>query len=524
MLEYVVILRRRWLWFAGTIATAVLFAVAVSFTTTPLYRATAQLTYVRQADISSALGGTTLGLSTTEVQRESETYVELMTTDEMRTRAESELGRDVPADVTVQAEYVPDTSVLRISAVSDDPALAQDVANAYATGFTKWRRQVAVTQYQQAEKIILDKLSRYGEGSAKDSDPGYLQLLGRLQDIRVLEAAATGNFVVASVASLPSDPFVPQHLRDLVIGLLVGIVAGIGLVTLVEQLDVRVHSAEDLSELVALPILARLPRPSRVEGKEHALAVASDPSGPTAEAFRMFRSNLEFVAVDGELTSILFTSAQQGEGKTTTAGNLALMLARAGRRVIVVDCDLRRPRMHTYFGLPNKAGVSTLLTGHGTIAGTLQKVAVPTAGEVDAGVDKVESREWIAVLTAGPVPPNPGEIVASQHLRDLLSELSGECDLLLVDCPPFLAVGDAAALARAVAGVIVVSRMGVATKALMQETRRFIEPLPCRALGVVVTNVASEDTAYRYRYKSEHGTGADGVTETPETLEPLVTA
>jgi capsular exopolysaccharide synthesis family protein len=164
------------------------------------------------------------------------------------------------------------------------------------------------------------------------------------------------------------------------------------------------------------------------------LAVASDPTGPSAEAFRMLRGNLEFVAVDVELKSILFTSARQGEGKTTTAGNLALMLARAGKRVIVVDCDLRRPRLHTYFGLQNKTGLSTLLTGHGTVADTLRSVAVPTAGEVDAGVDKVEGREWIYVLTAGPVPPNPGEIVASQRLRDLLATLAADCDLLLIDC------------------------------------------------------------------------------------------
>jgi Mrp family chromosome partitioning ATPase len=165
-----------------------------------------------------------------------------------------------------------------------------------------------------------------------------------------------------------------------------------------------------------------------------------------------------------------------------------------------------------------------LVTGHGSIAETVQKVAVPTAGERLAGVDKVEGLEWISVLTAGPVPPNPGEIVASQRLRDLLGMVAADCDLLLVDCPPFLAVGDAAALARSVSGVIMVSRMGVASKTLMQETRRFVERLPSRALGVVVTNVAGEDGAHRYRYQSDHESAVDVTDEAPQTPEPLVRA
>ena len=522
--DYLVALRRRWRWLAGAIVVAVGIAAAVSYLTTPLYKSTAQLTFVRQPDITSALGGTTLGVSTVEVQRESETYVQLMTTDEMGARAVEQLGRSIPEDVSIEAEYVPDTSVLRIGAVSDDPSEARDVANAYADGFTQWRRQVTIDQYRQAEEIVVKKLRGYGTDEAALRDPGYVQLQGRLQDIRVLEAAATGNFIVASAGALPTAPFVPQHVRDLMLGLIIGLVAGIGIVALVEQLDVRVHSVEELGTVLGLPILARLPRPSREEGKNHSLAVAGDPSGPSAEAFRMLRGNLEFVAVDGELSSILFTSAEQGEGKTTTVGNLALMLARAGKRVIVVDCDLRRPRLHTYFGLPNNTGVSTLVTGHGSITETVQTVAVPTAGERLAGVDKVEGCEWIAVLTAGPVPPNPGEIVASQRLRDLLGMVSTDCDLLLVDCPPFLAVGDAAALARSVSGVIIVSRMGVASKTLMQETRHFVERLPSRALGVVATNVGGEDGAYRHRYQSDDASALDAVEEIPQTPEPLAKA
>jgi capsular exopolysaccharide synthesis family protein len=506
----VTILSRRRRWLVGAVVVAVAISAVVSYTTTSLYMSTSQLTYVRQADISSALGGTTLGLSTVEVQREAETYAALMSTDEMKVRAGAELGHDVPEDVTVSAEYVPDTTVLRISAVSADAAQARDVANAYATGFTKWRRKVAVTQYQEAERIILEKMSSYGEGPAKNTDPGYLQLMGRLQDIRVLEAAATGNFVIASAGALPAEPFLPQHMRDLVIGLLIGIVAGIGLVALVEQLDVRVHTVDDLAALSGLPILARLPRPARSSTRDAGLEVVSDPAGPMAEAFRMFRGNLDFVNVDGQVSSIIFSSAMQGEGKTTTLCNLAVTLARAGKRVVVADCDMRRPRVHRYFDLDNRNGLSTVVTGHTTIDESLRRVAV-VAPDRSGRTDAMGS---VAVLTAGPVPPNPGEIVASRRLSEILGELEARGDLVLIDAPPFLVVGDSAALAKSAHGIIVVARLDAITKAMMKDTVELLQTLPVRCLGMVVTNVSTEGSSYRYRYYRDQKV-ADASEEAP---------
>lgn len=517
--DYVAIIRRRWRWFAGTVAIAVAIALVVSYLTTPLYRSTAQLTFVRQPDISSALGGTTLGLSTSEVQRESETNVELMTTDEMRSRAEEELGRPIPNDVSIEAEYVPDTSVLRISAISDDPSEAQAVANAYAIGFTSWRRQVTIEQYKQAEKIVTEKLHGYGTDPAAQQDPGYIQLLGRLQDIRVLEAAATGNFVVASAGALPTAPFVPQHLRDFMVGLLIGIVAGIGVVALVEQLDVRVHSVEDVAVLLGLPVLARFPRASRADAAGDGVTVVTTPSGPVAEAFRMLRGNLEFVDVDREVKSMIITSCSQGEGKTTTVANLSVTLARTGSRVLVVDCDMRRPRIHRFFGLPNKTGLSTVVAGKTSLAEVLRDVDVKPK-EVERALDDETAVGSLTVLTSGPLPPNPGEIVASQRLAGLLTELSRQYDEVLLDAPPFLVVGDTAALARVADGLVVVSRLGTVTKAMLGEAGQFLAPLPCAKLGVVVTGIPVEGSAYRYRsYHEESGAdeGADAaVTATPE--------
>jgi capsular exopolysaccharide synthesis family protein len=517
--DYVTIIRRRWRWLAGAVGVAVAISAAVSYTTTPLYRSTAQLTYVRQADISSALGSTTLGVSAVEVQRESETYAQLMTTEETKLLAEEELGRPIDSDVTVEAEYVPDTSVLRISAVSDDPEEARDVANAYATAFTARRKEVAVEQYKAVEKLIRQKIAGYGDDPARLSDPGYVQLVGRLQDIGVLISAATGNFVVASAGVLPTEPFVPQHVRDLLIGLLVGLVAGIGLVALVEQLDVRVHTVEQIGEVLDLPILARVPRMSGNGGGASGPVTLVDPVGPNAEAFRIFRGNLDFADIDAGVRTLMVTSAVQGEGKSTTAANLAVAAALGGKRVILVDADLRRATVHRLFGLKNQVGLSSVLTGRATLADSLHRIPLPGGDDPEPGVTR-----GLAVLTSGPLPPNPGEIAGSQRLADLVVSLTGLADLVLVDAPPFLVVGDAGALSRAVDGVVVVARLGTVTRAVAHDSREFLATLPCRVLGVAVVGIPTESAAYRYRYYSKQSDDA-GEEAAPEAgVQPTAAA
>ena len=501
--EYVAALRRRWTYVAGALVVAVLVAAVYSYTRTPMYEAFARLAYQKQADLSSLLTGSQSLVSSVDVQRELETYSSLMTTAEMAERARRELDLSEVADLgaTIIALPVKDTSVMQIRAVSDDPQVAQRVANAYAAGFYAWRKQVAIDQIRDAQKAVVQKLSQYKTETEKQ-DPGYFSLLSRLEDLRVLETVAQGNFTIVSEAELPTEPFEPKHARDIVLGLLVGLLVGVFLVAIAEQLDIRVHTQEDIGTGTGLPILGRLPRVSRELSRTTALAVLKEPEGASAEAFRMLRGNLEFVNVDGEVSTFLFTSPTQGEGKTTAVCNLAVTLARTGKRVIVVDCDLRRPRVHAYFNLANREGVSTVVAGRSNLAEVLQPVAVPMHDERSEGrsAGPDGGARSIHVLTSGPLPPNPGEIAASRKLASLLAELERNCDVLLVDAPPFLAVGDSAALARSVGGVILVTRLGTATKAMLHEAVEYLATLPCRTLGVVVTNLPIEARSYRYKY------------------------
>ena len=367
--DYLLVLRRRWWLVAGAVIVTLVVAMVASYAATPMYKATAQLRYQKQADISAAISGATVVTSTLESKLEIATYANLMSSEEMRVLAKKQApSLDLTRDnVQVSAEYVEDTNVMTVSAVSADPETAQRAANAYSTAFVRSRTEAIVRQYREAEGIVEDKLERFTVQQKADKDPAYVSLLGRLEDLRVLEAAATGNFVIAAEAQLPTEPFTPNHMRDAVIAIMIGFIVGIGLVALAEQLDVRAHSVEDITDLLGLPVIGRLPRLGKDPMARGGLQVVSQPQGPVSEAFRMVRSNLEFVDVDGDVKSILFTSCSQSEGKTTTVCNLAVTLARSGKHVIVVDADLRRPHVHTMFKLQNRVGISTVVTGQSSL-------------------------------------------------------------------------------------------------------------------------------------------------------------
>jgi Mrp family chromosome partitioning ATPase len=252
----------------------------------------------------------------------------------------------------------------------------------------------------------------------------------------------------------------------------------------------------------------RLPQVPKGLAGAGGLVTLHEPDGPGAEAFRVLRGNLDFVGVDGEVRSILITSCTQGEGKTSTVCNLAVALATAGKRVVVVDADMRRPRVHAYFDLPNRTGLSTVVAGKVRLGEALQAVVVPSYEAVTDGdelrissdPDTIGKR--IYVVTSGPLPPNPGEIVTSQHLQAVLTELIKGSDMVLVDAPPFMVVGDAAPLAARTDGIMLVFKMGHVTKGMLKEARDFLAPLPSRKLGIVVANIPIE--AGRYKYYREH--------------------
>jgi Mrp family chromosome partitioning ATPase len=279
---------------------------------------------------------------------------------------------------------------------------------------------------------------------------------------------------------------------------------GIVLAFIWETLDTRVRKAEEIAEQLGLPLLARLPQPRRGLRNKNRLATIDDPNGAAAEAFRMLRTNLDFTNIDRAAKTIMVTSAVESEGKSTTIANLAVTLARGGRRVALVDLDLRRPYLDRFFDLQGAPGLTQVALGHVELDQALARI--PIAVDHRAASHELNGHQngngngsgspleaILEVLPAGPIPPDPGEFSGSHAVEAILKELSGRADFVLVDAPPILHVGDAMALSAHVDGLIVVGRLKVVRRPMLAELRRLLAVAPATKLGVVVTGAQGEE-------------------------------
>jgi succinoglycan biosynthesis transport protein ExoP len=333
-----------------------------------------------------------------------------------------------------------------------------------------------------------------------------------------MEALRTSNASVVRSAQ-EADQVQPRPVRNAVLGLLLGLGLGIGVAFLWEALDTRVRSTDDVSDGLGLPLLARLPEPPRRLRSEDRLVMLAEPDGVQAEAFRMLRTNLDFVRMERSARTIMVTSAVEQEGKSTTDANLAVALARAGKRVVLVDLDLRRPYVHRFFDLDGAWGVTQVALGQVSLDEALTQLSVAAAkpgrrsrwGHVteldpENGRGHEQGHGALLVLPAGPIPPNPGEFVGTHAVEEILTRLRAQADVVLVDAPPLLHVGDALTLSAKVEGVIVVARVNVVRKRMLEEVRRLLATLPSEKLGFVLAGAnAEEGYGYGSNYYRQSG-------------------
>ena len=399
------------------------------------------------------------------------------------------------------------SNVVGISGTSTQPVLAAAAANAYADAFVDWRQKRQKIQVDKAIQVVQEQMSRYQQSAKESAD--YLILQQRLRDLQILSGTATGNYRVLVPAETPGAPFEPRPLRSAILGLGVGLFAGIGLAFLLEQFDTRLRRQDEIARTLRQPILGRIPRISRRLLGESAMVTLRHPDGHAAEAFRMVRTNLDFMSVDADIRSLVITSCIQGEGKSVSVANLAVTMAMSGKKVVVVDGDLRRPRLHTYFGIENEVGVSTVATGKTPLAAALEPVELaPQNGNVDADFEKwaksADARSRLFVLPSGPLPPNPGDIVNSRRFGQIIKALEKEADLVIVDSPAMLAVGDTAALAGKVDGLVFLVDMHVLKRPQLVQAVEQLYKLPVKLLGVMVRSESARG-AGRYDYYGSYG-------------------
>ena len=511
--RFLTVVRRHILLIAVLTIALGVAAYAYSASKTPMYAATAQLLYVPQLDVNNPLDQGYTDRSGQELQLLS--AVTIITGPDIRRLVMGQVGNpgalpeysvsaaisssDLEASTTTQ-------NMITVTVESTDPQWAAKLANAYALAFVDWRIETDRARFGVAQAVIAAKLKKFTTDLQK-ATPDYIALRERLSDLELLSATATGNFARAVPASAPSEPFAPRPRRSAAMGAVLGLLSGVGLAFLREKLDTRLRSHSEVRDIVNMPVIGRVAKIPEQALAKGPLVVMSEADGRAAESIRVLRSNLQFAALGEESRVLLIMSAQKGEGKSLLTANLAASLALAGKKVALVDADLRRPRIHTIFDTRNVRGVSSVIAGFCSLdeALTSYELAGPnvvtTRGDGDGsegGGADVPPR--LTLMTSGPIPPNPGEMVASKRFATVIRDLAAKgFDYVLIDTPAFLAVGDAAALAGVGDAILLLVNMKMTRKPTLEEAADFLRPLPPTKLGVVtVLDDAGKSSRYHY--------------------------
>jgi capsular exopolysaccharide synthesis family protein len=372
-------------------------------------------------------------------------------------------------EVSTQADT--DTGFLTITATDPNPKRAADVANAFAKG-------IAGTQVDQANAQIDATRSRIESQLRKlsRSDPTRTQLSQQLQQLQTLRGAQNLNSAIIEKATPSASPINHNTRRAIELGLVIGLLLGIGAVAIAENSDRRIRSPDDLEEVTGLALLSAIPAT--------AFNPAEDEDLRDEEAFQMLRGALMYFNVDHRLKSIVITSPGQEDGKTTVSVRLAQSAARAGRDVILVDADLRRPQIGPRLGLQKPVGLGALLVGEAGLDEIL--VELPVASEGDS---QITAQGSLRILPGGAAAPNPSELLSSAQMETLLGELEQRADLVIVDSAAALAVSDALPLLRWTSGVVIVARLNRTTRASIRRLQKIITSANGTLLGIVATGV-----------------------------------
>jgi succinoglycan biosynthesis transport protein ExoP len=356
-----------------------------------------------------------------------------------------------------------------------------------------YEQQKGTTTQQVRDQIDLIAISQELETNKQ-----YLNtLVQRQRELQVTSNDRPNEVTIATYSRLKTTPIGPPRLRNILIAFILSLAAGIGLAFLLDFLDDTVKSIEDVDRYIHLPALALIPAsrsdrarliglpgvPPVAPSESTALAMIDDARSPIAESYRHLRTSLLLSSAGQPPKTILVTSSQPSEGKTTTAINTAFMLAQTGADVLIVDCDLRRPRVHAHFGIPNSRGLTNWLSGE------------PDLDQLFQTYDKLPN---LKMLPSGPVPPNPAELLGSDQMRKLLGLLGERFGHIIIDSPPAISFTDASILSTMADGVVLVVHSGKSSRAVVRRAKQQLLDVGAHIFGVVLNNVKLEAQDYYY--------------------------
>jgi non-specific protein-tyrosine kinase len=515
--EYFSVLRSRRLEVALVTLVLVGVTLFLSFRQTKIYEARAK---VLVRPLQTATSGSSVPQQP-DLDTERELLVSQAVADEVRKDLHLTMPlKDLLRDLRVQV--VTDTAVLQVAYDDPSPQEAARLANGFANAYVSFRVQQAQADFAAASEAVSsritdlqdqiskltgqinatkDQVLRDSLQTRRDTLIVQLGVLNqRLLDLQANSSVSeSGAAQIIQTADVPGSPISPNPVRNGVLALMVGIALGVGFAFLRERLDDRLKTVHEAERRLGVPVLAAVPHVGKWRKLEDTqLVMKEEPKSPVAESYRTLGTNIQYLGSQQPLSVIMVTSATGGDGKTTTAANLGMVLAHAGKRVILLSADLRRPRLHQFFGLTNGVGLSDALVGPTLLAGVVD----------DPGIDNLR------VVHAGPMPNDPAALLGSSRMPEFLQALREVADFVIVDTPPVLAVADASILAPLMDGTIFVLDATRSKRSVTGQAREQLEKAGAKLVGSVYNNF-DPTTAGRYPYYYDYYYQYSHYTPTP---------
>ncbi|QGU01019.1 Tyrosine-protein kinase YwqD [Corynebacterium kalinowskii] len=441
--KYAAILAKNWILVVVSAMIGLVAGIGYSLLVTPEYQSRTQL-YVSVRSEAGTTGE--LAQGATFSSKIVNSYVDVIRTSVVLEPVVNQLGLDMtPAELAsrIVAVSPSETALIDITATSTSPETASQIANAVGESF----KNVVQTQLEP------------------DKETGVSPI----------------NLTTTQTAMIPSSPVSPNLPMNAILGLLAGLAIGVLIAVLRDTFDTRIHSLEDVKNVTDTPLLGGVI--DDPDASKNPLIIRTKPNSPRAESFRALRTNLQFVNVNEQASIFVMTSANPGEGKSTTSANLALALAESGARVALLEADLRLPMVHKYMGVEGNAGLTDVLIGKAELNDVLQRWG----------------RTQLHFLPAGRIPPNPSELLGSDRMNKVLDELSATFDFVIIDAPPILSVTDAAVIGHGKTGILMAVAAGSTRKPELQAGLSALEHAGANVVGVIVTMLPAK-SAGRYGY------------------------
>lgn len=441
-----------------------------------------------------------------------QTYIELMVTDQVLSDTALRVNYTVREN-QISIQQVRDTQVIKVTVEDPNPAKAAEFANALVIVFSEQQYQAQTARYADSkqaletnlaeQRAVIDqaiiKLSEIPDTEENkverewqnlvllQANETYSNLLSSYESLRLEEAQSVSIMQLVETAKPGTSPVRPNVFTNTILGVAVGLMLAGGIVFLVEYLDETVRSPEEITkifDLSTLGYIAKLPIPRKGSANQ-GVHVLQNPRSPISEAFRSLRTNIEFAGVVDPIKTILITSPGPKEGKSTVSANLAGVMIQGGKRVIVVDADMRRPKIHKLFGMQNRLGLSSVFRGQANL------------------LEAAEKRfDNLHVITSGSPPPNPAELLGAKLMDKILGSLSERADVVIIDSPPAV-VTDPIVLSNKVDGVIIVISPGKTKKDALRAALTQLERAEARVIGVVVNQIGRKNSQYYQYYYSQ---------------------